>query len=234
MLRRRRTPYLRYDFMPDQTRELFETRRWNVVVGFHTRNAPHRAHEKLLKLAFERLGADGLFISPVVGPKITGDYESNIVLKCYELLIEHQYLPRESVLLGAFSSYPRYSGPREAVFTALCRRNFGCTHFIVGRDHTGLSDFYRPDESQTLFMTLGDIGIKPIFFDSVNYCRECDDYIEICEHAVGKSGHLLSLSGTQARSYLWERKAPPQWLMRPEISDFILQEMSRGERIFIQ
>jgi pyruvate kinase len=234
LLRRRRTPYFRYDFMPNQTRELFETRGWSVVVGFHTRNVPHRGHEKLLKLAFERLDADGMFISPVVGPKMIGDYESDIVLKSYELLIEHQYLSRESVVLGAFSSYPRYSGPREAVFTALCRRNFGCTHFVVGRDHTGVLDFYRPEESQILFTALGDIGINPIFFDSLNYCQECDDLVEVCEHAVGGSSSLLSLSGTRARSYFCERKAPPKWLMRPEISDFILQEMSRGNRVFIE
>jgi ATP sulfurylase len=234
LLRRKRTPYFRYDFMPNQTRELFETWGWNVVVGFHTRNVPHRAHEKLLKLAFERLGADGLFISPVVGPKMIGDYESDIVLKSYELLIEHQYLSCESVVLGAFSSYPRYSGPREAVFTAICRRNFGCTHFVVGRDHTGVLDFYRPEESQILFMTLGDIGIKPVFFDSLHYCQQCDDLVDACDHAVGDSSSLFPLSGTRARSYLCERKSPPNWLMRPEISDFILQEMSLGKKVFIE
>jgi pyruvate kinase len=234
MLRRRRTPYLRYEFMPDQTRDLFETRGWSVVVGFHTRNVPHRAHEKLLKLAFERFGADGLFISPVVGPKKSGDYNSDIVLKSYELLIDRQYLPRESTVLGAFSTYPRYSGPREAVFTAICRRNFGCTHFIVGRDHTGVLGYYRPEESQALFRTLGDIGIKPVFFDSLNYCQICDDHVEVCEHGVEGSNPLLALSGTQARNYFCERKAPPDWFMRPEISAFILQELSRGERVFIE
>ena len=232
LLRRKRTQHSQYEFMPTQTRELFENRRWDVVVGFHTRNVPHRAHEKLLKLSLEKFGADGLFISPVVGPKKAGDYESDIVLKSYELLIERQYLLGERVLLGVFSSYPRYSGPREAVFTALCRRNFGCTHFVVGRDHAGVHKFYKPEESQALFAALGDVGIKPLFFGDLSYCQQCNDYIEECEHVMTGSSGSQSLSGTQARTYLSQREAPPTWMMRPEVSSFILQEMSRGARVF--
>ena len=178
---------------PSQTRFLFNQKGWERVVGFHTRNVAHRAHEHIQIEALRITDADGLLISPVIGPRKRGDFQSSAVLASYQACLESGIYPQNHAVLSGFASYPRYAGPREAVFTAICRQNMGCSHFIVGRDHTGVSDYYKPDDSQRLFETIGDIGIVPVFFGVIGYDATRDAYGE------DLNGHLAPISGTEVR-----------------------------------
>jgi ATP sulfurylase len=217
-----------YDLTPAQARYIFEHRHWQKVVGFHTRNVPHRAHEYLHMTALTANNGDGIFIHPVIGPKRAGDFSGAIILESYQLLIDQVYTPSQA-LLGGFATYARYAGPREAVFTAICRQNFGCTHFIVGRDHTGVGNFYHPDASKRLFDEIGDISIQPVFFDEVYYCQACETHVERCQHGRESS---QSISGTWARTLLSEGKTPPEWYMRGEISALIQEALRNGNEVF--
>ncbi len=219
-----------YEITPRQARSIFDNRGWSRVVGFHTRNVIHRVHEHIQMLALEKYHCDGIFIHPAVGPKKKGDYTASAILKSYELMIDRHY-PKGKVFLTAFQTYSRYGGPREAVFTALCRKNFGCSHFIVGRDHTGVGNFYGPRDAHKLFDYLGDIGIVPIFFNTMHYCKKCDDYVEKCSH--GKKD-MLSISGTEGRAMLKSGMCPPDWFIRKDISSFILKEIKNGKEVFVE
>lgn len=220
----------RFRLTPLQARHIFERKGWGTVAGFHTRNVIHRAHEYLQLSAMERFGIDGLFVHPVIGYKKKFDFTSGIILKSYEIMLE-KYYPKNKVVLGAFLTFSRYAGPREAVFTALCRKNFGCTHFIVGRDHTGVHEFYEPDAGRKLFEKLGDIGIKPIFFGDVNYCRKCEKYVEECIHGVEWN---LKISGTRVREMFNMNEIPPEWLMRREIAEIVMEEIRNGKEVLIK
>ena len=217
-----------YELTPAQARLIFDNLQWQRVVGFHTRNVPHRAHEYLQFTALEQHQCDGIFIHPVTGPKKTGDYSGPIILSAYQLLVDEFYPPNKA-LLGGFLTYSRYAGPREAVFTALCRKNFGCSHFIVGRDHTGVGSYYSPEASQRLFDEIGDIGIQSIFFDEVYHCRQCMAHVERCSHGIESSQRI---SGTQAREILKEGQMPPNWYMREPVSRLILEELKNGTEVF--
>jgi len=223
------SPYKRFEITPRQARAIFENKGWSRVVGFHTRNVIHRVHEHIQMLAFDKYNCDGLFVHPVVGPKKEGDYKADVILKGYELMID-KYYPAGKVFLGAFHNYSRYSGPREAVFTALCRKNFGCSHFILGRDHTGVKDYYKPDDAHRLFDYLGDIGIVPIFFNEMHYCSQCRTYVGRCAH---EDRHRLNISGSEARKMFKSKKMPPGWFMREDISSLVLNEIERGSGVFV-
>ena len=218
-----------YEMTPAQSRLTFEHCQWQKVVGFHTRNVAHRAHEYLQLTALSDHHCDGIFIHPVIGPKKTGDFSGSIILKSYQHLIENYY-PFNQAVLGGFMSYSRYAGPREALFTALCRKNYGCSHFVVGRDHTGVGSYYSPDASQRLLETVGDIGIQIIFFDEVYYCQKCMSYTSKCEH--GKEFNQ-KISGTQARETLRQGKILPEWFMRESVSSLILEELKNGSEVFV-
>lgn len=220
--------YKHYEITPRQARAIFENKGWSRIVGFHTRNVAHRVHEHIQLTAFEEHHCDGIFIHPLVGPKKPGDYNGEIILNSYQVMVD-RYYPGKNALVAAFQCYPRYSGPREAVFTAICRKNFGCSHFIVGRDHSGVGAFYEPDGAQRLFEQLGDFGIKPIFFKEINYCQKCDDYIDDCGHG---EEDILRISGTQGREMLLSNQLPPQWFMRRDISDMILKDLNEGKDVF--
>lgn len=218
-----------FEITPRQARMVFENKCWSRVIGFHTRNVAHRAHEHIQLLAFKANHCDGIFIHPLIGPKKKGDYNAEIILKSYELLTK-KYYPKGKTLLAAFQNYSRYSGPREAVFTALCRKNFGCSHFIVGRDHTGVSNYYAPDSAHKLFRELGDIGIKLVFFNTFHYCRKCREYVDSCRH---RQSDILNISGTQGREMIQSKKTPPAWFMRKDISSLILNEIEEGKEVFV-
>jgi len=141
-----------------------------------------------------------------------------------------KYYPKGKVLLGAFQSYSRYAGPREAVFTALCRKNYGCSHFIVGRDHTGVVNFYSPYAVHELFDRLGNIGITPIFYKEMHFCAPCGSYVDECEH---KDKQVYRISGTKAREMFLQKRHPPEWFMRKEISQLILKEFVEGRQVFV-
>jgi len=217
-----------YQLTPDQTRTLFDIKGWTKIVAFHTRNVPHRGHEHVIANACERSNADGVLIHPVIGPKKTGDFTPEAIMGAYERLITARF---PSSLLAAFSTYSRYSGPREAVFTALCRKNFGCTHFILGRDHTGVNGFYKANENKDLFDLLGDIGITPVFFDTVYYSQERDDMIE---SDTPDEKDLRSISGTMIRQLLDEDQPVPAWCMREEVSSWLSEMRDAKQPLFVE
>lgn len=229
LIKRLETPHKQYELTPRQVRAIFENKGWRRVVGFHTRNVIHKAHEIIQLRALERYGCSGLFVHPIVGPKKKDDYAAHVIIKSYEMMMANHY-PKEKVLLAAFATFSRYAGPREAVFTALCRKNFGCSHFIVGRDHTGVGSYYKPEDSQVLFKALGNIGITPIFFENVYYCETCEKYVEKCAHGANSAKHI---SGSQAREMLKNGKQPPEWFMRQDISKHILNEIAEGRDVFV-
>ncbi len=229
LYRRLPSKYKLYEITPRQARTIFEGKGWSKVVGFHTRNVIHRVHEYIQMNALEKYHCDGILIHPVTGRKKLGDYTADIILKSYELMVDRFY-PKGKVLLAAFQNYSRYSGPREAVFTALCRKNFGCSHFVVGRDHTGVGNYYKNGDARILFEQLGDIGITPIFFDEVYYCAQCGQYVEGCKHGDQTK---FSISGTDGREIIQSGEIPPDWFMRQDISKLILNELSGGNEVFI-
>lgn len=219
--------YSPYSLTPAQSRMIFGAKGWTKVVAFHTRNVPHCGHEFLMREALSRTIADGLFMQPVIGPKKDGDFTASAIFGAYNVLIDEAF---PSALLGAFETYSRYAGPREGVFTALCRKNFGCSHFIVGRDHTGVGSYYEPDATQKLFESLGDIGIEIVCFDKVAYCEKCAQVVEECVHA---EDDLQAISGTAIRDALIQGKPVPQWLMRESISSFLRESIDAGEQVFV-
>jgi ATP sulfurylase len=222
------SPNKYYELTPSQVRLIFKNKGWSRVIGFHTRNVIHNAHEYIQLEACKRAHCDGIFVHPVIGFKKKGDFSANVIVKCYQKMIEEFY-PKEKVLFATFQNYSRYCGPREAVFTALCRKNFGCSHFIVGRDHTGVGSFYEPDSVHNLFDKLGDIGITPVYFNKVYYCQKCENYVESCNHSYSAKNHI---SGTQVRKILKDGKLPPKWFIRKEIAQTVLNELKQNNNVF--
>lgn len=221
-----------YELTPKQLRRLFEDRGWTKVLGFHTRNAPHRGHEYIQLRALEDENCDGLLVQPVVGKKKHGDFKPEYIIKCYEEMIQNVY-PKEKVVFAAFATFSRYAGPREALFTALCRKNFGCSHFVVGRDHTGVGDFYDPHASHRIFDNFPDLGIKIVKFNEIVFSRRSEKYIQENGQSLdNESDKLHLISGSQARAMFLSGEMPPDWFMRPEISNIVLDAIKNGEQVF--
>ena len=212
-------PYERYTLWPHETRILFRERGWKYVVGFQTRNAPHMGHEAVQKTALAI--ADGLFVNPVIGRKKPGDFRDEVILEAYRILIEN-YFPKDTVALVILRYEMRYAGPREAVHHAIMRKNYGCTHFIVGRDHAGVGDFYPPYAAQEIFNRFPDLGIQPLFFRDFFYCRKCGGMAneKTCPHS---EEDRVRISGTKIREMLSKRKLPPEEMVRPEVARAILK-----------
>ena len=229
LVRRLSSEYRNFELSPAQTRFLFTRKGWSRVVGFHTRNVAHRVHEHIQLAALEDTRADGLYISPVIGPRRKGDFLPGPILKSYQIMLDFNLYPAGKVVLGSFATYPRYGGPREAVFTALCRKNIGCSHFIVGRDHTGVDDFYRPEESRALFEQLGDIGVAPVFFDEIVYDSVADAYV-----LAGEAEAPTAISGSKARQAIAQSERLPEWFMRDVIQDHLRAEIAAGRRIIAE
>jgi sulfate adenylyltransferase len=206
------------DISPKETRVLFKKRDWDTVVGFQTRNVPHRAHEYLQKSALEHV--DGLLIQPKIGEKKPGDYTNNAILQGYKSLIK-DYYPTEIVVLSMFKSRMWYAGPREAVFDAIVRKNYGCTHFVIGRDHAGVGNYYGDFEAQRLFDAIGDVGIEPLYYHYSFYCTVCDGIVseKICPH---DDEYHFEPSGTKLRKTLSNGEQPRPELMRPEVAETVL------------
>lgn len=215
---------------PKQTREIFRGLGWRKIVGFHTRNVIHRGHEFVQKEALKKSGADALFISPVIGPKKKNDFTAKAILSAYDIMIKNNNYAPYPAIIGPFATYSRYSGPREAVFTAICRKNFGCSHFIIGRDHTGVGNFYGPNASQEIFGKIGDIGIKLLMFNEAYHCNSCGGTTTKCGHL---ENDIIKISGTKARTSLLAGEEIPEYLMRPEISR-MLKKMHKDpkEKLF--
>ena len=210
-------PFERYYLKPEETRVLFKEKGWKEVVAFQTRNVPHIGHEYVQKTALTFV--DGLFINPVIGKKKSGDFKDEVILKTYETLIKHYFLKNRATL-AILRTEMRYAGPREAILHAIARKNFGCTHFIVGRDHAGVGSYYGPFDAQEIFSDFPDLDITPVFFRSFSYCKKCGSVVneKICPH--GKEDHI-PFSGTAIRKMLDEGTAPPETVMRKEVFDVI-------------
>ncbi len=216
-----------YSLTPLQLRHIFSKKGWQKIVGFHTRNVPHQAHEFIQKYALETSSADGLFIGPVVGPKKKGDFNGKPILEAYQRLIDFGYYPSNRVALSSFATYSRYSGPREAVFTALCRKNMGCSHFIIGRDHTGVGKFYGEDDNKNLFDKLGNIGIEIIYCSKVSYNSDTKKH-----EFVKDVGTYENISGTLARESIMNKKMLPDWFMREIVQEHIHELIEKQENVF--
>ena len=207
-----------YTLWPEETRVLFRELGWRRIAGFQTRNVPHMGHEYVQKAALTFM--DGLFINPLVGWKKPGDYRDEVILAAYKTLIEHYY-PRDSVVLAALRMNMRYAGPREAIHHAIVRKNFGCTHFIVGRDHAGVGNYYGPYDAWRIFDEFPDLGIQPLFIREAFYCRKCGGMVneKICPHG---EEHRVRISGTLLRETIRRGEKPPAYMMRPEVAETIL------------
>ncbi|KKU14070.1 MAG: Pyruvate kinase [Parcubacteria group bacterium GW2011_GWC2_45_7] len=233
LLSRRETSTKAYELTPAQTRRLFAERGWRKVVGFHTRNVIHRSHEYIQLKALEDNFCDGLFVHPVIGKKKAGDFQASYIIRGYELMMQHFY-PKNKVIFGTLATFSRYAGPREALFTAICRKNFGCSHFIVGRDHTGVGDFYAPTASHEIFDRFPDLGITPIRFGQIFYSENLGSHMHEWEAMAHPPEDRLQISGTQARKLFESGELPPEWFIRPEIAQMIKKAIEQGEEVFVK
>jgi len=208
-----------YRLKPEETRFLFKEKGWRSVAGFQTRNAPHIGHEYVQKTALSFV--DGLFINPLIGKKKTGDFTDTVIIESYEALIKNYFLKNAAILV-TLEMEMRYAGPKEAIHHAIVRKNYGCSHFIVGRDHAGVGSYYGPFEAQEIFEDYPDLGIAPIFFRNFFHCNKCGgpQNDKICPHGEEDRANY---KGRVMRKLLAEGKYPDPTQMRPEVTEAILR-----------
>jgi sulfate adenylyltransferase len=215
-----RGPFARINLSPAETRQAFQARGWRTICAFQTRNVPHAGHEDLQKTVLGLV--DGLLIQPIIGKKKAGDYRDEVIVGAYEALLEG-YFVRGRVLLGILPTEMRYAGPKEAILHGIMRKNYGCTHIIIGRDHAGVGDFYGEEEAIEKFEGCDDLEIKPVTIrGDFWYCRRCGRVASdrTCPHP---EADRVSFSGTRLRAMIADGEAPPPEIMRPEVFEVIRQ-----------
>ena len=208
-----------YNLSPRETRILFKEKGWKEIVAFQTRNPPHIGHEYVQKTALTFV--DGIFINPIIGKKKTGDFRDDVILSSYETLMNYYYL-KDRAVMSILRTSMKYAGPREAIHHAIMRKNFGCTHFIVGRDHAGVGNYYGPYDAHEIFSEFPDLGIIPVFFRSFSRCTKCGSVVndKICPH---DQKYHINFSGKKIREILRSGKVPPEDMMRKEVAETILK-----------
>jgi sulfate adenylyltransferase len=211
--------YADFTLTPKETRVLFSEKGWGTIVAFQTRNAPHINHEYLQKSALALV--DGLFVNPVLGKKKSGDFKDEVILSTYQAIIANYY-PQSSVVMSVLHYEMQYAGPKEAIMHAIMRKNFGCTHIIIGRDHAGVGNYYGPYAAQEIFKEFPDLGMTPMFFREFYYCKRCAGIAseKTCPHGEEDK---LAFSGTKLRKMFADGEVPPKEFMRPEVSQAIMK-----------